>query len=170
VWTCPGAKRSIIRGRIHEQLLKINIFKRRFRGGRRRRFVCSSDQERATHSAFIGEENAPTESTSKPSGRGACCAENAPVPSPSPPLLPPRPAEPLQSSYRGPADRVLRFRILCVTMRLVVKINCCKVPKYSGERLFKLEFRGKQSSLGVVTRASRLGKREFKKITIIILL
>ncbi|XP_025413884.1 otoferlin-like isoform X4 [Sipha flava] len=27
-------------------------------------------------------------------------------------------------------------------MRLVVKINCCKVPKYSGERLFKLEFRG----------------------------
>lgn len=29
------------------------------------------------------------------------------------------------------------------TMRLVVKINCCKVPKYSGERLFKLEFRGK---------------------------
>ncbi|XP_050432533.1 otoferlin-like isoform X3 [Adelges cooleyi] len=27
-------------------------------------------------------------------------------------------------------------------MRVIVKINCCKVPKYNGERLFKLEFRG----------------------------
>lgn len=30
-------------------------------------------------------------------------------------------------------------------MRLVVKINCCKVPKYNGERLFKLEFRGNRT-------------------------
>ncbi|XP_050539137.1 otoferlin-like isoform X2 [Daktulosphaira vitifoliae] len=27
-------------------------------------------------------------------------------------------------------------------MHVVIRLNCCKVPKYSGERLFKLEFRG----------------------------
>lgn len=76
---------------------QINIFKLPFRGGvEEDSSVRRTERER--HTVRTGEENAPTESTSKPSGRGACCAENAPVPSPPPPLLPPRPAEPLQSS------------------------------------------------------------------------
>lgn len=51
-------------------------------------------------------------------------------------------------------ERAIVHRV-CVTMRLVVKINCCKVPKYSGERLFKLEFRGETKTC--ITRVTGRG-------------
>lgn len=100
--------------------------------------------------------------------KGACCA---PVPRPrrprsakqSPPVVVARPPRPCVSGARfAGRTKIVQYSAINSgnfapphilppsspprahsTMRLVVKINCCKVPKYSGERLFKLEFRGK---------------------------
>lgn len=61
------------------------------------------------------------------------------------------PAPPQSAESRRPSRRVAAAQSACrpgrrvAIMRLVVKINCCKVPKYTGERLFKVEFRGKRS-------------------------